>query len=81
MPRCSYLGSDTNGQSRGGGRRARTGELMEEELELLETQVEEITSGIEEFVPILPDWAMPVLVLRATFSIALAGAALHVPVC
>ena len=45
---------------------------MEEELELLETQVEEITSGIEEFVPILPDWAMPVLVLALAFIVGLA---------
>lgn len=45
---------------------------MEEELDLLETQVEEITSGIEEFVPILPDWAMPVLVLALAFLVGLA---------
>ncbi|GGG60882.1 hypothetical protein GCM10011415_03600 [Salipiger pallidus] len=40
---------------------------MEHELEQLGTQVEEITTGIEEVIPVLPTWVMPVAVLVVAF--------------
>ena len=44
---------------------------MEQELEQLEQQVEAISQDIESVIPLLPDWAMPVIWLAAAFFIGL----------
>ncbi|MBN8186681.1 mechanosensitive ion channel family protein [Salipiger thiooxidans] len=44
---------------------------MEEELNQIEQQVAEITTDIEEVLPVLPDWVMPMAVVVAFFLLGL----------
>lgn len=44
---------------------------MENELDQIEQQVAEITTDIEEVIPVLPDWVMPVAVVLAFFLLGL----------
>lgn len=44
---------------------------MEEELGQLEQQVEVITNEVEQLIPVLPDWVMPIAVLGVAFLVGL----------